>query len=103
MFTLQRPRCSVAWTLALALCAGCFGYNPAAKRTAYLGDSVLLVGGGAAIAAELLLDEEACMGAGCVEPLSPITGPLVAGTMLVTAGLVGIILNATRPNVKISR
>ena len=89
--------------LTALVCSGCFGYNRSAKRTAYLGDTVLILGGGGTLAAELLLGEEDCEGMGCVEPISPITGPLVAGTMLVTAGLVGLVLNLTRPIVKTSR
>lgn len=85
------------------LATGCFGYNAPAKRAAYLGNTVLVLGGGGALAAELLIEEEACQGAGCVEEVSPITGPMVAGTMLVTAGLVGFLLNLTRPTVKTSR
>jgi hypothetical protein len=103
MFTLRGIRFWAAWSVALGLGTGCFGYNRSAKRTAYLGDAVLIVAGGSAIAAELLLGEDECSGPSCVEPLTPITGPLVAGTVLVTAGLVGLILNATRPNVKTSR
>ncbi len=90
--------------VASLLSTGCFGYNRSAKRIAYVGDATLMVAGGGALAAELLLkEEEDCQGAGCVESLSPVTGPLVLGTMLVTAGLVGIIFNATRPIVKTSR
>lgn len=85
------------------LISGCFGYNRSAKRTAYFGDTVLILGGGGTLAAELLLGGDDCEGMGCVEPLSPVTGPMVAGTMLVTAGLVGLILNLTRPIVKTSR
>jgi hypothetical protein len=83
---------------------GCFGYNKSAKRWSYVGDSVLILGGGGAIAADVLTKTEAppCMGSACPYE-SPITGAMVAGTMLVTAGLVGIVINATRPNVKTSR
>ena len=34
---------------------------------------------------------------------SPISGVLVAGVVIATAGLIGILLNATRPEVKTSR
>jgi hypothetical protein len=90
--------------LALGL-TGCFGYNKSAKRWAYVGDTVLILGGGGAIAADVLTKDEPapCM-AGTMCPYeSPISGAMVAGAMLVTAGLVGIIVNATRPNVKTSR
>jgi hypothetical protein len=84
--------------------AGCFGYNKSAKRWSYVGDTVLILGGGGAIAADVLTKTEAppCMGSACPYE-SPITGAMVAGSMLVTAGLVGIVINATRPNVKTSR
>lgn len=105
MSTPRRSRLLAACALAIFLCAGCFGYNRSAKRTAYVGDSLLILGGGAAIAAELLLggDSEPCAGPGCPADLGPVTGPLVAGTVLITAGIVGILLNATRPIVKTSR
>lgn len=94
-----------ALALALALgSTGCFGYNQSAKRWSYVGDSVLILGGGGAIAADVLTKTDAppCMGRACPYE-SPVTGAMVAGTMLVTAGLVGIVINATRPNVKTSR
>lgn len=83
---------------------GCFGYNKSAKRWAYAGDGVLILGGGGAIAADVLIggDPPPCAGRACPYE-SPISGAIVAGTMLVTAGLIGIVLNATRPNVKTSR
>jgi len=84
---------------------GCFGYNKSAKRWAYVGDSVLILGGGGAAAAGVLTKDEppACM-AGTTCPYdSPVSGAMIAGAMLVTAGLVGIVVNATRPDVKTSR
>lgn len=90
--------------LVTLLCVtGCFGYNKSAKRWAYAGDGVLIVGGGGAIAADLLTAEPTCEGMGCPTFESPISGVLVAGVVLATAGLIGIILNATRPEVKTSR
>jgi len=96
---------------ALALCAvvwasaGCFGYNKSAKRWAYAGDTVLILGGGAAIAGDLLTKDDPPMTMpGMKEPYeSPVGGALVAGVMLATAGIIGIIINATRPDVKSSR
>lgn len=97
------------WLAALAVLAlggtGCFGYNKSAKRWSYVGDSVLILGGGGAAAADVLTKDEPppCM-AGVMCPYeSPVSGVVVVGAMLVTAGLVGIILNATRPDVKTSR
>lgn len=83
---------------------GCFGYNKSAKRWAYVGDTVLILGGGGAIAGDVLTRTEPppCMGSACPYE-SPVSGAIVAGTMLVTAGLVGMVINATRPNVKTSR
>jgi hypothetical protein len=43
------------------------------------------------------------MGDGCPRYTPPVSGALVAGALLVTAGLFGIILNATRDTVKTSR
>lgn len=106
MSTSRRSRLWAACALAIFLCTGCFGYNRSAKRTAYVGDSLLILGGGATIAAELLLggeDNDDCQGPGCPNDLGPITGPLVAGTVLITAGIVGLLLNITRPIVKTSR
>jgi hypothetical protein len=91
-------------SLGLGL-TGCFGYNKSAKRWAYVGDTVLILGGGGMIAADVLTkDEPAPCKAGTMCPYeSPISGAIVAGAMLVAAGLVGIIVNATRPDVKTSR
>jgi hypothetical protein len=104
MFTLRQPpawaSCVLLSALWVASATGCFGYNRSAKNAAYLGDSFLIVSGGSAIGAELLLGKDSCEGAGCTQPLSPVTGPLVAGTMLVTAGIVGLLLNITRPLAK---
>ena len=85
--------------------AGCFGYNKSAKRWAYVGDTVLIAGGGGAIAAGVLTkdDPPPCMPGTMCPYESPISGAMVAGAMLVTAGIVGMIVNATRPNVKTSR
>jgi hypothetical protein len=102
------PRRSLAILgLAVALGAGstgCFGYNRSAKRWAYVGDSVLIVGGGGAIAADVLTraEPQPCTGSACRYE-SPVSGAMLAGAMLVTAGLVGIVLNATRPDVKTFR
>lgn len=87
------------------LLAGCFGYNSSAKKWAYVGDSVLILGGGAAIGADVATAGGSCMpatGKVC-EYQSPIDGALLAGALLVTAGIVGIVYNATRAEVKTSR
>lgn len=115
MFTLRWSRLWAASALAIflsgsGLSAGCIGYNRSAKRTAAVGDSLLIVGGGAVIGAELLWggsDDCDPANPNCrmstQADLGPVTGPLVAGTVLVTAGIVGLLLNFTRPNVKTSR
>jgi hypothetical protein len=92
-----------ALALLLVLATGCFGYNPSAKRWSYLGDAILIVGGGAAIAADEATKPAACSGAGCPTYTSSIGGGLVAGAVLVAAGVFGIFFNATRDNVKTSR
>lgn len=95
----------VAAMVAAALASGCFGYNPSAKRWAYVGDTLLVLGGGGVIAADLTANDEACMpatGVVCGYE-SPISGMLVTGAVLAAAGLFGMLFNATRPNVKSSR
>ncbi|HWU90194.1 MAG TPA: hypothetical protein VN253_23180 [Kofleriaceae bacterium] len=101
----ERTRQSVAALAVLGIgLTGCFGYNKSAKRWSYAGDSVLILGGGGAIAADVLTKTEPppCTGRACPYE-SPISGAMLAGSMLVTAGLIGIVINATRPNVKTSR
>lgn len=100
---IQRRSIAAVAVLALSL-TGCFGYNKSAKRWSYVGDSVLLLGGGGAIAGDVLTKTDAppCMGTACPYE-SPVSGAMVAGAVLVAAGLVGILINATRPNVKSSR
>jgi hypothetical protein len=95
---------AVALLAFLALVSGCFGYNPSAKRWAYAGNSVLIAGGGGAIAGDILTKPEPCPTTsmnGCYQPA--FGGGMVAGVFLVTAGIIGIVINATRPNVKGSR
>lgn len=100
---LITPSVALVVVLVLSL-TGCFGYNKSAKRWAYVGDTVLMLGGGGAITADVLTktEPEPCTGSACPYE-TPFTGAMVAGVMLVTAGLVGILINATRPNVKTSR
>ena len=92
--------------LALVACAsGCFGYNKSAKRWSYAGNTVLMLGGGGVIAADVLTKDSS------PEPMmnemkpykQPISGGIVVGALLVSAGLFGMIFNATRPNVRTSR
>lgn len=98
----MRSRSALALIASLALLTGCFGYNRPARRWAYVGDTVLILGGGGAIALDLTSKDEPCVGDNCPYE-SPFSGALVAGVVLAAAGLVGILLNATRTDVKTSR
>ncbi|HEY5950013.1 MAG TPA: hypothetical protein VIV40_31175 [Kofleriaceae bacterium] len=91
----------VALVACTTLVTGCFGYNSSAKKWAYVGDTVFIVGGGGAIAGDILTHEK-CEGLNC-EFDPPFGGAAVAGALLVTAGIVGLIVNATRSEVKTSR
>lgn len=99
-------RNAVALIASITLLAGCFGYNRSAKRWAYVGDAVLIAGGGATIALDVTGKEAPCMpdamNNGC-SYRPPIHGALIAGAVLAAAGLFGILFNATRDNVKTSR
>lgn len=99
-------RTSVALIASITLLAGCFGYNKSARRWAYVGDAVLIAGGGAAIALDVTREDAPCMADAMNNGCSyrpPIHGALVAGAVLAAAGLFGILLNATRDDVKTSR
>ena len=78
---------------------GCFGYNSSSKGWAYVGDGLLIAGGGAALAYGVEDKPVACEGEGCPYH-SEIRGGMVAGALLIGAGLIGILLNATRESVK---
>jgi len=95
----------IALLTVVAFATGCFGYNRSAKRWAYVGDTVLILGGGAAIAADLTSSKpDAGMTMTAAEPYDPpFSGVMLAGVMLAAAGLFGIIFNATRPIKKLSR
>jgi len=92
----------VALVACAALLTGCFGYSPSAKKWSYAGNAVLIAGGGGAIAGDLLT-HEACEGVSCPEFDPPFGGLAVAGALLVTAGIIGIIVTATREPVKTDR
>ena len=98
---MSRYTSSVGKLALVALLSGCFGYNSSAKGWSYVADSLLIAGGGAAIGLTVT-DKTDCKttGASCYN--SPLNGPTVAGAMLVAAGVIGIIYNATRPDVKVS-
>ena len=107
--TYDRNMRTLAVIALVAMLSGCFGYNKSAKRWAYAGNTVLILGGGAAIAADVLIAGEAAptmstIGQPQAEPYAqPISGGIVAGALIAAAGVLGIIINATRPNVKTSR
>jgi hypothetical protein len=94
---------AVALLTCAGLATGCFGYNSGAKKWAYVGDTIFALGGAAAITADLLTKDEPCTGTGCPEFELPFGGATVAGAILLTAGIVGYVINATRPTVKTSR
>jgi hypothetical protein len=98
-------RSAVALIASIALLGslgGCFGYNPSAKRWAYVGDTVLVLGGGAAIGIDVTSKDAPCTGDNCTYR-PPIHGALIAGVVLVAAGVFGLLFNATRDNVKTTR
>jgi drug/metabolite transporter (DMT)-like permease len=102
-------RSAVALTATIALVTGswgCFGYNKSAKRWAYVGDAVLIAAGGATIALDVTSKDPPCvpdaMNNGCSYKPS-IDGALIAGVVLVAAGVFGMLFNATRDDVKTSR
>jgi hypothetical protein len=98
-------RALAALMASALLLGGCFAYNKSGKRWAYVGDTVLVLGGGGIIAADLLTKDKGCMETATMqcgyEP--PFSGALVAGAVLVASGIFGYIFNATRDNVKTSR
>jgi hypothetical protein len=99
--------------VALAFAStGCWGYNRSAKRGAYVLDSVLILSGGGLIALGVLDSPKSCdeinpnlpPNPACHDPVAgPLNGALVAGSMLVLGGIVALVVNATRSNVKTSR
>lgn len=85
------------------MATGCFGYNSSSKKWAYAGNTILMLGGGGAIASDLLAEDTMCVGTGCSTFDPPFGGATVAGAVLITAGIIGIVINATRPTVKTTR
>lgn len=100
-YTIPVGKLALVALLSSAMLTGCFGYNSSAKGWAYVGDSLLIAGGGAAIGLGVT-DKSNCKetGASCYD--APVNGATVAGAMLVAAGIVGIIYNVTRAEVKAS-
>ncbi len=96
-----------ASSLVLAIaCTGCIGYSRPAKRWSYVGNTVLVAGGGTMITLDVIsASGSECMANGprpCpYEP--PVGGQLVAGAVLVAAGVIGYVLTATRPTARSSR
>jgi hypothetical protein len=104
---MATTKAATAALVMAAFLSGCFGYNKSAKRWAYVGDTVLVLGGGGVIAADVATrDSGPCMPVVPNTPCAyeaPLTGALVAGAVLAAAGLFGFVFNATRPTVKTSR
>lgn len=97
---------AIAALVACALMAtGCFGYNKSAKRWSYVGDTILLLGGGGVIAADVTSKDEPCMETTTMRCgyKPPFSGMLVTGVVLAAAGVFGYLFNATRDYVKTSR
>ena len=94
-----------ALVVTFSVLTGCFGYNQSARRWSYVGDSVLVLAGAAAIAIELTTKAEPCMATATMPcPYeAPVGGAMVAGVVLVAAGVFGMLFNATRPDVKTTR
>lgn len=87
------------FAMLAAMLPACFGYNRSAKGWSYVGDSMLIAAGGATIAVDVTAKPGmACEG--CDRYTPPFSGYLVAGVVLAVAGLTGLVLNATRPNLK---
>lgn len=86
--------CAVAATLA-----GCFGYTRSARSWAYVGDALLVAGGGATIAVGVAGAPAAppAMAGELPRYQPPLAGPVAAGAFLIAAGVAGLALNATRP------
>lgn len=95
----------IALITVVAFATGCFGYNRSAKRWAYVGDTVLILGGGGVIALDATAAKpEPGLTMTAAEPYDPpFSGVFLAGVVLAAAGLFGILFNATRPIVKTSR
>lgn len=91
---------SLAALLVATTLSGCWGYNSSAKGWSYVGDAVLIAGGGLAIGLDQATKPEACTGTGCPTFTSPVGGGLILGAALVTAGVIGILFNATRTEVR---
>jgi hypothetical protein len=89
----------VCVVVCVAMLTGCFGYTSSSKKWAYVGDSLLILGGGATLAYGVEDKPGACTGDGC-EYHSEIRGGMVAGVALIAAGVFGMLFNATRETVK---
>ncbi len=95
----------IALITVVAFTTGCFGYNRSAKRWSYVGDTVLILGGGGMIALDVTAakPEPGLTTTAAEQYEPPFSGVLLAGVVLAAAGLFGMLFNATRPNVRTSR
>lgn len=89
----------VAALVLVTMLAGCFGYRAGAKKWAYVGDTLLVLGGGGTLAWGVVDKPSPCDGGACAYH-SEIRGAMVAGALLIAAGLAGFIFNATRETPK---
>jgi hypothetical protein len=97
---------------ALLAGSGCWGYNRSAKRGAYVLDTTLILAGGGLITLGVLDPPKNCdemnpnlpPNPACHDPVAgPVSGMMVAGAILAVGGIVALIVNATRDEVKTSR
>jgi hypothetical protein len=96
------PRGVAAVVASLVLlfgASGCFGYTKGAKAWSYVGNILLIGAGGTAIGVDHK-SEQACEGMGCSKYTAPVSDGVAIGSVLIAAGIVGIVLNATRPLAK---
>jgi hypothetical protein len=97
---MPRGVAAVVALLAIVLGAGgCFGYTKGAKAWSYVGNILLMGAGGTAIGLDYK-SQPGCEGMGCSKYTAPVSDGVAIGSVLIGAGIVGIVLNATRPLAK---
>ena len=101
-YNREMPRGVAAVVAMIAISwgsSGCFGYTRGAKAWSYVGDVLLIGAGGAAGGLDRWAQPEG-VGMGCQPYKPPFSGGVAIGAVAVAAGLVGIVLNATRRTAK---
>ena len=96
---MPRGVAAVVASLALVLGGGCFGYTKGAKAWSYVGNILLMGAGGAAIGLDYK-SQPGCESMGCSKYTAPVSDGVAIGSVAIAAGIVGIVLNATRPLAK---